>query len=92
MEKLILIQLRTKNLPKTALFWHMTVNSLVPDYLASNRETATCTVTAVRSPNLKKEILCFLGTNKVYQCFEEFSNGHCPEKVVSDPNLPTLLL
>lgn len=59
MANLILIQLRTKNFSKTAVFWHMTVNSLVPDYMASNRETATCTVTAARPPNLKKEILFF---------------------------------
>lgn len=53
MAKLILIQLKTKNFSKTAVFWPMTVNSLVPDYMASNRETATCTITAVRPPNLK---------------------------------------
>jgi len=70
----------------------MKVNSLVPVYISSNREIATCTVTAVRPPNLKKEILCFLSPNKVYQCFKEFTNGSCPEKVESDPSLPTLLL
>jgi len=91
MAELILIQLKTKNFSKTAVFWPMTVNSLVPDYMASNQETATCTITAVRPPNLKKEILCFLGPNKVYQCFA-FSNRSCPEKVESDPSLPTLLL
>jgi hypothetical protein len=92
MAKLILIQLKIKNFSKTAVFWPMTVNSLVPDYRASNRETATCTITTVRPPNLKKEILCFLGPNKVYQCFKEFNNRSCPEKVESDPSLSTLLL
>jgi len=50
------------------------------NYVASNQETATWTFTAGRPPNLKKEILCFLGPNKGYQCFEEFSNGSCLEK------------
>jgi len=54
MAKLILIQIRTKNFPKTAVFSHMTAKSLVPDYMASNRETATCTVTAVRPPKSQK--------------------------------------
>ena len=28
----------------------------------------------------KKKFSVFLGPNKGYQCFEEFSNGSCPEK------------
>jgi hypothetical protein len=54
MAKFILIRSRPKNFPKT-IFWHMTAYSLVPDYMASNRETATCTVTAVRPANLKQK-------------------------------------
>jgi len=92
MAKGILIQLKITNFSKTAVFWHITVNSLVPDYISSNREIATCTVTAVRPPNLKKEILCFLGPSKAYQCSEKFTTGSCPGKVESDPSLPTLLL
>jgi hypothetical protein len=57
MAKLILIQLRTKNFSIPDFSWHMKVNSLVPDYMASNPEIATCTVNAVRTPHLKKEIL-----------------------------------
>jgi hypothetical protein len=55
-----------KKFPKTAVFWHMTVYSLVPDYIAKNRETAVCMVAAARFPNLRKKFFVFMGPNKVY--------------------------
>jgi hypothetical protein len=50
--------------PKTS--GTLTMNSVV-HYIASNQETATFTITAVRPQISKKDIFCFLGPNKFYQ-------------------------
>ena len=92
MAKLILIQIRTKNFPKTAVFSHYDSEESGTRLHDIKSRNSYLHHHCCETPKSQKRNSMFFWAPTRFISFEEISNGSCPEKVESDPSLPTLLL